>query len=211
MELREAMRTMGACRRFKPDPVPDEVLYDAFEVARFAPQGGNRQPVRWVVVRDAAVRRQLGEWYLPLWHEYLRAQGVSTAREEMAPGRRTVDDFARSFGEVPAILVAVVQLDLLFVNDTELGRQSIIGGASVYPMVQNVCLALRDAGVGTALTTMLVPREADVKRLLGVPEELAVAALVAAGYPERPFPTRLRRAPVEELAFAETYGTPLRR
>jgi nitroreductase len=55
MELTEAMRTTGTCRYFRPGPVPDDVLRAAF--ARFAPQGGNRQPVRWIVVREQATRR----------------------------------------------------------------------------------------------------------------------------------------------------------
>ncbi len=54
MELTEAMRTPGTCRYFASDPVPDEVLHQAFDVARFGPQGGNRQPMRWIVVRDPA-------------------------------------------------------------------------------------------------------------------------------------------------------------
>jgi len=39
-----------------------------------------------------------------------------------------------------------------------------------------------------------------VKELLGIPENLATACHLAAGYPARGFPTRLRRLPVEELA-----------
>ena len=69
MELVDAMTTVGTCRSFKPDPVPDEVLWRAFDAARFGPQGGNRQPVRFIVVRDPEVKRQLKEWYLVPWHD----------------------------------------------------------------------------------------------------------------------------------------------
>ena len=46
MDAIEVMRATGACRRFRPDPVPDAVLARVFDAARFGPQGGNRQPVR---------------------------------------------------------------------------------------------------------------------------------------------------------------------
>ena len=51
-ELGEIMRTQHACRYFRPDPVDDAVLYRAIEMARFAPNGGNRNAVRFVIVRD---------------------------------------------------------------------------------------------------------------------------------------------------------------
>src|SRR5580692_9731033 len=69
MELSEAMRTQNACRYYADEPVPAEVLYRAVELARFAPNGGNRGAGRFVFVRDPALRRQLGQWYLPLWRE----------------------------------------------------------------------------------------------------------------------------------------------
>jgi nitroreductase len=206
MELIEAMRTTGTCRRFKPDAVPDDSLYRAFEAARFAPQGGNRQPVSWVVVRDPERKRRLGEWYLPLWRDYLRDNGAPLDNDEMPPALQAADEFARAFGEHPALVVACADLDALYLTDAGLGRIGIVGGASIYPAVQNFCLALRDAGIASALTTMLGPREPEIKALLEVPDELAIACCVVVGYPERAFPTKLRRAPVEERVFVDSYG-----
>jgi nitroreductase len=66
MELEQAMRTTGTCRFFTADPVPLDTLHRASELARFAPQGGNRQSVRFLVVRDAGRRRALADLYQPL-------------------------------------------------------------------------------------------------------------------------------------------------
>ena len=206
MELTEAMRTTGTIRRFRPDPVPDEVLHRAFEVARFGPQGGNRQPMRWVVVRDPTTRRALGELYRPLWKDYLtqRASGGRRSRQAL-----DADHFAEHFGEVPVIIVACAVLAALHPTDTELDRLSVVGGGSIYPTVQNLCLALRDQGVGTAVTTLLCRVEPQVRELLAVPDDVITAGYLAVGYPERPFPTRLRRAPVEDVVFADRFGSPL--
>ena len=102
-----------------------------------------------------------------------------------------------------------VRLEDLAVTDAALPRQSIVGGASVYPFVQNLLLALRAEGLGAAMTTLLVPAEADVKRLLAIPEEIALAAHIGVGYRADRWPSRLARRPVEEFAFAERYGRPL--
>ena len=48
-----------------------------------------------------------------------------------------------------------------------------------------------------------------MKELFGIPEGIATAALVALGWPERPFPQKLSRRPLEEICFAEDWGTPL--
>jgi nitroreductase len=151
MELDEAMRTQHACRYYRDDPVPDEVLVRAVELARFAPNGGNRCAVRFVFVRDPVLRRQLGEWYLPLW-------------EEVAAAARN-------------------------------GAEAIRGAGGEAKSVQ------------TGFTTLLVAREPDVKQLLGIPGHMATACHIVAGYPARPFPRRLHRPDVSELAFADRYGS----
>lgn len=87
------------------------------------------------------------------------------------------------------------ELDGLHPTDTELGRLSVVGGGSIYPTAQNFCLALRAQGVASALTTLLVHYEPQVKELLGIPDGVITAAHIAVGYPDRGFPTRLTRTP----------------
>ena len=94
-------------------------------------------------------------------------------------------------------------------TDTDLGRLSIVGGASVYPLAQNLCLALREQGVATTFTTLLCMFEPQVKELLDIPENLSCAAFIVAGYPEKGFPKKLTRHPVEELAFLDSFDRPL--
>src|SRR5437764_11820888 len=76
VELRDALRTTGAIREFRPDPVPDDVLYRILDTARFAPSGGNRQGWRVVVVKDPGQRSAIRDLYLPGWYEYLAVAGV---------------------------------------------------------------------------------------------------------------------------------------
>jgi nitroreductase len=209
METLEAMRTTGTCRRFRPDPVPDDVLHRAFDAARFAPQGGNRQPVRWVVVRDPATRRRLRDLYLPHWRRYLEARtGGEVDPAGLPRGARVVNEFAERLHEVPVLVVVCFEVDALLAADRDLGRLSIVGGASVYPTVQNFCLACRDLGVATAFTSLLCLSEPEVKALLAIPEPYATGGMLAVGFPARPWPRNLRRLPVEEIVHHERWGPP---
>lgn len=207
MELSEAMRSVGTCRYYRSDPVPDEVLREAFDVARFGPQGGNRQPVRWIVVSDQARKQALQDLYLPMWKAYLGGIGEGTVNVGALPKTvRDADHFAEHLAEVPVIVVVCAEVDGLHPTDLELDRVSVVGGASIYPTVQNLCLALRERGVATALTTLLCHAEPQVRELLQIPDEFLTAAHVAVGYPAKNFPTKLTRSPVEDIVALDTFS-----
>jgi nitroreductase len=209
-ELRDVMRWSGACRFFRPDPVQDEVLHRIFDVVRFGPSGGNRQPVRYVVVRDPVTKRRLRELYLQAWEPYIAGLGVGTiTTTNSSKVVVAADHFARHLDEIPAHVVVCARLADLHVTDAGLDRLSIVGGASVYPSVQNLLLACRDLELGSALTTLLVEFEPELKELLAIPPEFAIACTVAIGYPDQKLPTRLKRLPVEELVSIERFGDAL--
>lgn len=219
MELNDAMTSTPAMRAFKPDPVPGDVLRRVLDHARFAPSGGNRQPWSVVAVQDRATRTRIRELYVPSWENYLDVQGATPllALDEPPEGLpasrlrmvKRADRFARHIDEVPLHLIVCAQLDALAVVDADLPRPSIVGGASIYPFVQNILLGLRNEGIGASLTTLITPAEPQMRELLGLPDEVAIAALVAAGYPDEPWPTKLSRRAVDEFAFGERWGEPL--
>lgn len=209
------MRCVPSTRYFTTDPVSRESLERVFENARFAPSGGNRQGWRVVVVTRSETRRRLRELYEPPWNEYMvktggraaldagEASGLSAGRLRMLRG---ADEFARNFDQVPVHLVVGVELDALAITDSELERPSIVGGASIYPFVHNMLLGLRHEGLGAAFTTLLVPAEAEVRALLGIPDGVAVAGHISVGHRADPWPKKLSRRPVQEFAFGERYG-----
>ena len=226
MDLIEALRTTGAVREFLPDPVPDELVYRVLDTARFAPSGGNRQGWRIVLVKDPALRRGLRDLYLPGWYDYLaiRAAGLvpwapvtdRSAEEEAlkaATGLAAAPSggFAERLDEVPVLLVLLADLRVLAAVDRDHARYTFAGGASIYPFAWNLLLAARAEGLGGVMTTMVVRREDEARTLLGIPDGVAVAAVIALGRPAQR-PTRLHRNPVEGFATVDRYdGPPLDR
>ena len=224
MDLLQTLRTTAAIRDFdETHPVDDATLRRILDTARFAPNGGNAQSWRIVVLHDAEKRRRMRDLYLEGWRLYLamRAAGLRpwapvTDREkeaavvaqamadDEADGRPFLGDFPERLDEAPALLVLLADLRLLAAVDRDLDRYSFIGGASVYPFAWSLLLAARAEGLGGVITTMPVYREPDVKELLGIPDEFAVAALIALGRPKHQ-PTRLTRKAVDEFATVDTF------
>ena len=161
IELYEAMSTLRAVRRLRPDPLPDDVLERILQAAAWAPSGGNVQPWRVVVVRDAGQRQALGDLYRPEWARYSRGARKGLANlsgEALAKQKRMLaaaDHLGEHMGEAPVILVFCFNPDLMAITDADLGRPSVVGGGSVYPAVQNAMLSCRAEGVGCTLTTLL--------------------------------------------------------
>ncbi len=225
MDLIEALRTTGAVREFTDATVDDATVRRLLDTARFAPNGGNRQAWRVVVVQDPALRRALRDAYLPGWYEYLaqvsagltpwaavtdrelERRAVAGADEFAAAAAVGPGGFAEHLDEVPVMLVLLADLERLATVDRDLDRYTLVGGASIYPFAWSILLAARGEGLAGVMTTMVVRDEATVKDLLGVPDTVVVAGVLALGHPVHQ-PTRLRRAPVEEFATVDRFDGP---
>jgi len=225
VDLVDTLRTTGAVRDFRPDPVPDDVVARVLDTARFAPSGGNRQAWRVVVVKDGETRRGLRDCYLPGWYEYLamgaaglvpwapvtdrEAEGAAlgAAPELAASAAAGPGGFAEHLDDVPVLLVLLADLRALAAVDRDLDRYTLVGGASIYPFAWSILLAARVEGLAGVMTTMATRHENDVRALLAVPDHVAVAAVIALGRPVHQ-PTKLRRRPVGEFATVDRYDGP---
>ena len=215
MEVYDAMRTTFAARDYKGAEVSDETIFRILDNARFAPSGGNRQGWRVLVVKDKDIRRQLREILAPTVKQY-KAQmmagetpfttiGETSVTQEMIdatpPEFPLVDDMENA----PALLVICVDLKLVTSFDKDLDRIGVISGASIYPFAWNILLAARNEGLGGVLTTYLAHREEAARKVLNVPDDHAVAALIGIGEPVKQL-TKLKRNPVASFSFVDRFG-----
>ena len=209
MDLPEVMRTMSGVRLYLARDVPDKVIYAALDDARFAPSGGNRQPWRVVVVRDLGMRKKVSEISSREWQVY--TQKWYPPPEELTPetARRLQEgtEYHAKMHLAPVHLFVWAELGSLALMDRNLARVSFVGGGSIYPFVQNLQLALSVRGVGSRITALAIPAEAEWAELMSVPEGYGLAAVMTVGYPEWKA-TRLSRNPVEDFARKESFHGP---
>ncbi len=193
--LFEALYSTRALRRFKPDPVPDELLYQVLDAAIRAPAGSNMQVWHFLIVRDAEKRRQIGEWYWQTWTSYGREYVEDPSRiDALAPQMRLVvrstDDLARHVAEVPVHLFVC-------------GPHGAQG--TVYPAIQNILLACRGLGLASVITGFHRQHEDKLRPLLGMPEDRTAYALLPIGWPrDRIGP--VSRRPVWKSTSLDSWG-----
>ena len=195
MDLFEAIRTTRAMRRLDPDKdVSDAVVRTILEAALKGPTGGNQQPIRWLVVRDPEVKKQLQEIYQRCWNKGRKPYEAEPGK--VAPNvLSSADHLAANLHLAPVIILACA--------DT--GSTSRRHDASVYPSVQNMLLAARGLGLGATLTTAHLFEEDAVKEVLGIPEHVTTYALVPVGYPTGKWGEAKRR-PLDEVSYHDRWG-----
>lgn len=215
MELYEAMSTLRAVRRLKPDQISDEVLNRLLQAAAWAPTGGNVQPFRIVCVKDNEKKRSLQGWYHEEWHKYTLGNrkalknSPETIRSKTEKMLKAGDYLADHMAEVPLLLIFCFNPAAMAITDAGLNRPSIVGGGSVYTAVQNLMLACRVEGLGCVLTTLLCYKENEVKKLLNIPEDWGTCACIPVGYPVLKGHGPLSRRSVEKMAYKDTWSAAL--
>lgn len=214
MELYEVMKTTFAARHFTEDPLPDDTLFKILDNARFAPNGGNRQGWQVIIVRDQQTRQRLADLAKPASRQYAaQIQAGENPWNSIDP--TTVDTETIAQTAIPTVLVdtvlqasvvLVVCVDLKVVASTDqyLERVGVISGASIYPFVWNILLAARNEGFGGTITTMAIAQEPEVQAFLGIPEYVAVSAIIPLGKPVKQL-TKLKRNPVSSFTRLEQW------
>jgi nitroreductase len=164
--------------------VPMSLVRECLEIALQAPSGSNRQGWQWVVVTDARRRAAIGEVYRRAVEDYLVSPGFA--------GRLFADDAERSavqqrvgesvrylgehLGEVPVLV-----LPCLRARSLPAGNQAGLWG-SILPAAWSFMLAARARGLGTAWTTLHLAHEAEVARILRLPDDVRQAVLIPTAY-----------------------------
>ena len=208
----ESIMTTRAIRRFTAEPVTDDELRACLRAAQQAPSGGNVQPQQYLVITDPQQRAAVAGWYRRAFDRYeATLPDPDSFRDAAAEAswRRTRDAsrfLAEHLAEAPAIVLFLQPIIPWTPRDADgemdIGRLD----ASVYPAVQNFCVAARSLGLGTALTTVIRIHTAEVLAELGVPEgRYEIAALVPVGRPSGNFGVAPRK-PADAVTHWDRWG-----
>jgi len=196
--LFEAIYTTRALRRLKPDPIPDEVLFQVFDAAIRAPSGQNIQDWRFILITQPETKAVIQRWFWEAWQAYQPQYAADPSLMDALPrskrlALKSTDYLCRHIGEAP-VIVAVCGLR---------GRHTTPGG-SIFPAVQNMLLAARALGLGASITNFARAHETELADMLALPPEEQIYCLVPLGYPiDRPGP--VRRKPVKQVVFIDRW------
>ncbi|GMQ96162.1 MAG: hypothetical protein BMS9Abin14_674 [Gammaproteobacteria bacterium] len=193
----EAMFTQRAIRRLRHDrPVSDTDLKIVLDAASKAPNGGNTQPARFLVVRDRDRIQAFGKLYHEAWWAKRRDEYGWKGKADIPEG---------SVYEMPALLAdEMVDAPVVILAFT-VGRPG--GASSVFPAVQNLLLAARALGIGSVLTTLHADVMERVYEMFNVPGDAEFHCCIPLGYPRGRFgPTR--RFPTATTTGWNNWGTP---
>jgi nitroreductase len=193
--LLEGLATTRAIRRYLPEPIPTHDLATILWHAGRAPSGSNRQPFRFLVLRDGPAateaRAVLGVSFRAGWAAKRDADGYRPSKFA-----DSMQHYVDNFEQAP-VVVLVCLVRYRPANPYE--------GASVYPACQNLLLAARALGYGGALTMWHHGVEDELRQILGVPDDVALSACITLGRPAgRHGP--VRRRPITDLTFDDRWG-----
>ncbi len=205
MDVYEALYTTRAMRRVRSDPIPADVQARILDAAIRAPNGGNAQGWRFLLVDDPAVKASLA----PLYRDAISQLWDTYYRDNLERARSTPDDpqsasllrvqasaqhLADHFEEVPLYLFGFSRGDPT--------------GGSIFPAIWSAQLAARAEGVGSALTSVLgIFHGPAAMQILGVPDGKGwtMACCVSLGYPTGRWAVAPRR-PAHEVAYRNRWG-----
>jgi nitroreductase len=205
MDLLDGIATTRAIRRYRPDSIPADDLAALLWHATRAPSGSNRQPTRFLVLRDGpharAAKAILGRAFREGWgvkrtdHDFDKGSGADPTSLK-ARAARAMQTFVDRFEQTPVVVLACIQ---------RWRRPHISEGGSVYPACQNLLLAARALGYGGVLSMWHSFVEEELRTVLAIPDEVVIAATVTLGVPEgRHGP--VRRLPLREVVYDDEWG-----
>jgi len=163
-------------------PVPREVILECIGLSQQAPTGSNQQGWHWMVVTDADKRAELARLYKVMADQYLELARANIPDDDQQTQRVYTSAFwlVDHLAEVPVHVIPCIEGRL----PTD-GFSNAMGAAvygSIFPAVWSFQLALRSRGLGSAITTLHLFQEAEVAKLLGIPDDMSQVALLPVGY-----------------------------
>lgn len=203
IDVLEAIATTRSMRRLETDLIPDDVIRTILEAAVRAPSGSNQQTWSFIVIRDPEIKQQVQQLYHAAWEQYsaertASIQSLQSGEKQTATRvHGSATHLAEHMHEAPVLIMCCIR-----------GTESFTLGSSIYPAVQNLMLAARAFGIGSTLTTIHRGRDAEVKQLLNIPDDVHTAALIPLGYPKGRWGEG-KRKPLGEVVFADRFGEPL--
>lgn len=198
MELTQVIEQRRSIRKFKEDPITDEMIGQLLEAARLAPSGSNIQPARFVVVTSPAMREKLGA--CTPYKFITRAPVIFVCcadRASLATRDRRVGELLETgaFTDVemdPTDMQAYTAAQM----DAFAAREYLSMNAAI--AIEHMVLRAVDLGLGSCWIGRFDRDKA--REILGVDDNIHLVALLPVGYPDQSPPQR-PRIPLDQMVL----------
>jgi nitroreductase len=194
LPLGEAIFTQRSIRRFRPDPIPAADLRLIIEAAVRAPNGGNRQIGRFLLVTDRDTIRRFGALYKEAWWAKRKDEKGWKSVDDIPPEEKTyrsASQLAEEMKDAPAVVFAFAMPP---------GHAN-----SIIPATQNLMLAARALGIGSLPTTLHPSVMSRFNAMFSVPADATFHFCIPLGYPRGTFGPNVRR-PTAETTHLNRWG-----
>jgi len=184
------MKKRRSIRQFKPKPLPEEIFIQLIEAARTAPSAGNKQPWRFLIVRN----RDLIETTAKAVNEE-RLRLANLCSQEFRTEFENYSNNFLQFRNAPALIIPIFKnLAILSRLLNETARQeekSFLYSMehhsaliSVSLSIQNILLMAEELGIGVCCMTGPLIAEQKLTECFNIPDRWKIAAVIAVGYPD---------------------------
>jgi nitroreductase len=177
MDVMETIKGRRSIRKYKSEPIPDEILGKVLEAARWSPSWANTQCWEVIVIRDPEKKGKVAE---------------------ILPPRNP------ALSDAPVLLVFCAIRNLSGFKGGEAATDK--GDWFMFDVgvaMENLCLAAHSLGLGTVIIGLFDAKK--VETLLGVPENISVVAMTPLGYPRGEVSAPRRKEP-GDFVHDERYG-----
>ena len=214
MDALKAIRHRRTVRTYTDRPVADEDLDRLLRLALLAPTGGMAQAWGLVVVREPERRERMARLVIDGGAEYFRiarppAEG-NGPEEHAAWAREYAETVLATYTKVPVWIIGLIVPRHMYPEEWRTWERDADLESLSFAM-ENLFVAARAKGLGTAPTSFHLFNEPAIREFLGLPEEVEPALVTPLGYPEE-FPEGLppalakRRRPWRSLVHDERWG-----
>lgn len=196
MKLWEALEGRRSIRKYKDTPVAKETLLRLVEAAKLAPNNANVQPWHFVFLTEPGLVAKLKEHIRTTAYEYWSKARIEDLPEEKL--NKIVNNFS-DFGPVPVYLLVCLDNRAGRMHEEYLKWNELWNQHSVSAALSNLMLAAFAEGLGTCWLGTAVWNMDELKKELGIPAQVQIAAVTPIGYPAEEPGQRPRKA-CEEIA-----------
>jgi nitroreductase len=213
-DIIDVITSRKSIRRYKPDPIPDEMIDKILEAARWAPTGENYQPWRFIVIRDQRTKDRIGRlaklgsgsrmtaWYC-LGEMQERFEKIKDPVKKAEVLRFMYSGEVSEFARYAPVVIAVIGT---------LMEGSVDVPYDLSAAIENILLEAHSLGLGACWVHGPVASTRDAKKfkeILKIPTgmgEYKVIAYVAIGWPKEQRKHPRPKLPMEDLVYWEEFG-----